>query len=232
MARKWCVNSGRRSSKLMACGLAVGGALDAAQTADAAIIYSSANQTLNTTGNIALDLNQDNINEGTFNLTNVLVNPDNPLTNVNLTFNSNTSTNTNLLVNNGVLNPLVLNETIGPDGNFLNNNDPASNLNNYELATNVLTNNTNSGPFAGVRGGYLGFEFDIRDSVHYGWARISFLRNTFILQDYAYEDVAGMEIGAGEGSPVPEPASLGMLALGAVGVLGWRRARAKSSDAA
>jgi hypothetical protein len=231
MSRKWCVNSGKRSSKLVACGLAVGGAIDAAQTADAGIVYSSVNQTLNSSGNIALDVNRDTINEGNFNLDVVLTNPDDPITNVNLLFSANVETNVNLMGINENPNPLIINELIGPDGNFVNNNDATTNLNQYNLGSNNLTNNTNSGPFAGVSGGYLGFQFDIGNGVHFGWARIGFLNNTFILQDYAYEDAAGSAIRAGEGSPVPEPASLGMLALGAVGLLGWRRLRTKTADA-
>ena len=50
--------------------------------------------------------------------------------------------------------------------------------------------------------------------------------NTFIL-DYAYEDVAGASILAGDmGSPaIPEPGSLALAGLAAAGVMAARRRR-------
>lgn len=61
---------------------------------------------------------------------------------------------------------------------------------------------------------YLALAFDLNDGRHYGYAE--FAGSQFL--GYGYETVAGMGIRAGAmaavPSPVPEPGSLGMLALG------------------
>lgn len=100
--------------------------------------------------------------------------------------------------------------------------------------------------------GYLGLEFKIHGKDHYGWAHVKtgltighYSWFSAGLTGYAYETVAGKAIKAGqthdavaewdeEGvgtgasvvSPIsdaPQPASLGMLALGPQGVPLWRR---------
>lgn len=65
------------------------------------------------------------------------------------------------------------------------------------------------------------------NQVHYGWMRIA-LSGTFTdqprtLVEYAYESNAGVGIQAGA---VPEPTSLSILALGALGLVARRRRRA------
>lgn len=94
----------------------------------------------------------------------------------------------------------------------------------------------------GVKHHYLGVKFEINGRFHFGWARITVTttRNTFTatLTGYAYETIPGKAIIAGatkwpddEAQPAPasiktdtpEPATLGMLALGAPGLSIWRR---------
>jgi hypothetical protein len=89
---------------------------------------------------------------------------------------------------------------------------------------------------------YLGLKFAIKGAIHYGWARLTVKINGIyvnaVLAGYAYETIPNKSIIAGrtkgpddDDQPVPatlkthtpEPATLGMLALGAPGLSIWRR---------
>jgi hypothetical protein len=86
-------------------------------------------------------------------------------------------------------------------------------------------NGTAYGNFIGAHGAFLGLRFQIPadNSTHFGWARVSVDDDlTMTLVDWAYESTPGVGILAGA---VPEPASLGLLALGAAGVIALRRGR-------
>ena len=75
--------------------------------------------------------------------------------------------------------------------------------------------------------GFVGFRFDDGAGGDlFGWARITFdpgTDNTFTVNEFAYTTDPDHQIAAGQTSAVPEPTSLGLLALGAVGVLANRR---------
>lgn len=87
--------------------------------------------------------------------------------------------------------------------------------------------------------GYLGFAFTDATVVHTGWIFVESIGNdyrSFKVLDWYY--TAGNTVGAGDGRPplepqetVPEPSSLGLLAVGAAGVLRYRRRR-KTTEAA
>jgi hypothetical protein len=100
------------------------------------------------------------------------------------------------------------------------------------------------GPWAnggkGVTNRYLGLKFFVKGKIHFGWARLNvnvrILHSLGTLTGYAYETIPGKSIIAGQTkgpdddaqpiaamSPVPKPATLGMLALGAPGLSIWRR---------
>jgi hypothetical protein len=103
---------------------------------------------------------------------------------------------------------------------------------------------TCSGPWANVTNRYLALKFVIQGKIHLGWARLSVscplrsLAVTATLTGYAYETVPGKAIRTGQrkddadvGSgvqeiriaPAADPATLGRLAQGAQGLAAWRR---------
>ncbi len=93
------------------------------------------------------------------------------------------------------------------------------------------------GQFDGKGLGFIGFKFNNGGGDQYGWARIEMQnglnRNqNFKLLDYAYGDV-GDSIAAGQKSGhamVTGEGSLGLLALGAVGLLAWRKSRSQAAQ--
>jgi hypothetical protein len=73
--------------------------------------------------------------------------------------------------------------------------------------------------------GFIGFRFDSGNGFQYGWMRLTMdgaPGNSFTLVDYAWGDL-GDSILTGQ---IPEPGSLALLAVGAAGLLAWRRHRA------
>jgi hypothetical protein len=101
------------------------------------------------------------------------------------------------------------------------------------------------GPWRDLSNRYLGLMFQINGKTYYGWAQVNVGVDTAALRGYAYETIPGKSIKAGQKketagesveekfgatafltNPIPEspqPASLGMLALGAQGMPLWRR---------
>jgi catechol 2,3-dioxygenase-like lactoylglutathione lyase family enzyme len=101
------------------------------------------------------------------------------------------------------------------------------------------------GSWANVKDHYIGVTFAVHGKTHYGWARLSVklsrkpFKATAILTGYAYETIPNKAIIAGKtkgpdetsveatdvtlNMPGCEPASLGLLAMGAPGLSIWRR---------
>src|SRR5439155_23792703 len=84
------------------------------------------------------------------------------------------------------------------------------------------------GNFRDRGSGLVGFKFNNGAGDQYGWVRVKMLdgrKNMFWVIDYAYGDpgdrVLAGQTGANTSAPVLE--SLGGLALGAAGLVGWRR---------
>jgi len=65
-----------------------------------------------------------------------------------------------------------------------------------------------SASLADEESGYFGFQIKISDNIHYGWVKITRINQSeMIINEYAYEDVAGVEIAAGAIEGV-EPSSI------------------------
>jgi hypothetical protein len=83
--------------------------------------------------------------------------------------------------------------------------------------------------------GFVGFKFNNGNGDQYGWARIralGYLDNKFELIYYAYGDVGDpIRVGQRAGGHGPEVESLSGLALGAAGLLAWRRRQSKATVA-
>jgi hypothetical protein len=104
---------------------------------------------------------------------------------------------------------------------------------NSTLAT-ISSSEMGSGPFYGVSDQYLGVEFLPTSGIEdYGWIELSVSGGTdptagptATIEGWAYDD-AGGDIFAGQTytGEVPEPSALGLLALGACGVVLLRRPR-------
>lgn len=82
--------------------------------------------------------------------------------------------------------------------------------------------------------GYLGLKFKIAGQDHFGWVRISIAPvaaptpRFLTVHDAAYETVPGVGIPAGA-TGIPEPASLGLLALGSLGLTTMRRRKSAAA---
>ena len=86
-----------------------------------------------------------------------------------------------------------------------------------------------SGSWATQDGGnvnaFLGLEFEVGASAYFGWAEFSAGLLDAALEGYAYNSVPGQGLYAGQTTSAPEPGTLGLLALGALGLGFWRRGK-------
>lgn len=91
-------------------------------------------------------------------------------------------------------------------------------------------NNPNA-QFNNVTDAYIGLSFPSGPNIFYGWVRVDVnnAAQTFLVKDWAYESQSGVGIKAGDGQ-VPEPATLGLLAAGGVGIAAMRRRRLAASN--
>ena len=80
---------------------------------------------------------------------------------------------------------------------------------------------------------FIGFRFDLGNGTQYGWIEVAMQGtplNRYTILGYAYAD-PGESISAGQISAIPEAGSMGLLALGGVGLMMWRKRRQTGSAA-
>ncbi len=185
------------------------------QPANAKVIYTPANRTIEFNGS-HLDLNNDGIPDfgfdgyGIGNFTSGVVFP--------IKFNK--------MMNHAQ--PLASGVSVGPGGSFRGGRQQMVN------GCTCSGNSGYGGPWIGVQNEYLGFEFNIKGAAHFGWARFSSPdTGPITLTGYAYETVSLKPIVTGDtggnnddedsvdrqepAAASPQPSGLGRLALGALG---------------
>ena len=202
------------------------GVLALTPLAEAEIVYTPANAVLNMRNVTVVDFNNDGVADLTFSYLEkdygsfLFAQPGN-----NKVMNAFTSSGL-----------LPWGKRIGPAAYFAKENVFIAGADHHETCLSV------KGPWANKRGYYLGVQFLIAKETHYGWVRLSVGElcsgGQAVMTGYAYETVSNKPIIAGKASgfavadagrhdllpaPVQQPASLGMLALGADGMNIWRR---------
>lgn len=123
--------------------------------------------------------------------------------------------------------PLAAGVSVGPGDNFRGGRDE---MNGHCTCSG---NGGYFGPWIGIQNEYMGLEFNIKGTMHFGWARFSVTNEGAItLTGYAYETVALKPIVTGDtggndaesvdqqssaAKPELPPPGLGQLALGVLG---------------
>ncbi len=95
----------------------------------------------------------------------------------------------------------------------------------------LISADGSTGPFTEASGlGYIGFEYNGVPSYHAGWVAFQTLQTTADGNNEVVAQITGIGVESSQLTPiaagaVPEPTSLGLLAMGAVGLLNYRRRR-------
>jgi hypothetical protein len=215
----------------LAYALAAGaGVLAATRPASAGIIYTPENVFF-TSGTVFVDLNHDGINDFKFS---VFGQPGSVFQTLKVSGNRNRGAG--VVGRAGSASVLAMGAVIGARDPFLAAKSAS------ELMAQVFANATSTvtslrGKWGNVGDKFLGLRFVINGQAHYGWAEFdvvgfvdiyggAYLDTTLL--GYAYDTVANQAVIAGKTSPAvltptPEPATLGLLALGSLGLAAWRK---------
>jgi hypothetical protein len=132
-------------------------------------------------------------------------------------------------------------KTVGPNSPF----EPGNSQLEMWACAGGTSGGGCGGAWLGVKQAYLGLKFVIKGKIHYGWAHIRFAGETNpTIVGYAYETIPNKpivtgdtkgpsknlkQVGAAFTAPTRQPASIGVLAMGAPGLSIWRRK--ESADA-
>lgn len=133
-----------------------------------------------------------------------------------------------MAIHGGILpGPQAPGALIGPQDKFLAST--AADFEHIDLYRGGSSTFLTGGPWLN-KSGYLGFRFTTSGGqFHYGWADFGISVSSdgrageAFFGPYAYDTVPDQSIRAGQTSATPEPGTLGLLALGALGLGLWRR---------
>jgi len=208
---------------VLAASAAGVGILALAEPAEAEIVYTPTHVKIAPNRTVALDLNHDGSVDFTFRnqlyIYSVYARRD------DLTI---APEGANQILGHASASALREGVTVGPAGAF------SAGSKSMAFGTDQVGSFYCDGDWNKVHGRYLGLKFTIGGQTHFGWARLSTTCQLYkieaVLTGYAYETVADKAIVTGhtEGHTVearaltPEPASLGVLAAGAGGLVIWR----------
>lgn len=200
---------------LAAAGAAGVSMLALTQAADAEVVYTPTNRLI--TAGSRIDLNNDGIADYAFH------------SNLNICGTCGYFEVMALKVNKlmSYAEPLAAGVSVGPEGKFRRG---AGEMIDWCTCSG---DPGTGGPWLGIQNEYMGFEFNITGAAHFGWARFSVTdKGAITLTGYAYETVPLKPIVTGDtegaddesvdqqgsdAAPKLPPASLGRLALGALG---------------
>ena len=98
----------------------------------------------------------------------------------------------------------------------------------------LVSNDGVQGNWPNVTNKFVGLDISVNGQDHYGWAELNVVTGRSMggpfvdatLLGYAYDTVGNQAILAGQTSSTPEPGTLGLLALGSLGLACWRRKKA------
>ena len=116
--------------------------------------------------------------------------------------------------------PLAAGAVIGPSQHFVRGTSASRNW--FVISGSARSYDTRGGPWLN-KADFLGFRFTSDGQLHYGWADFSLSPFGGSFGPYAYDTVPNQSILAGQTSSTPEPGTLGLLALGSLGLGFWRR---------